>query len=93
MSQGLGRLIASGLVAHRGDRFALTAPGARLTRRAHGRQFEIVDSLFALLREVPLNASGSPLPPAMVLQRGRHGERRWRPWTWTWPSHKPTSWL
>lgn len=77
VGQGLGRLVASGLVVHRGLRFAMTPAGKRLWGQVSGRQFEIVNSLFSSLKDVPMTEGTWPLHPADVPS----ARRLWMPWS------------
>jgi hypothetical protein len=58
LTQGVGRLTASGLLAHDDTRFRLTAVGQQLAARRQGSMFSQVDSVRRLLAEVPLTKGG-----------------------------------
>jgi len=54
LTQGLGRLIASGFVAQHKARFAVTSAGRALWKRSGGDVYDRVETLFHALKENPV---------------------------------------
>jgi hypothetical protein len=58
IQQAVGRLVGSGVLAVRGDRFMLTESGEALLKQRRGRAIEQAESVLDLLMTVPLRDAG-----------------------------------